>query len=218
MPDQYTLLLELRRAEGAARGLAKLPHDFYNSTATYLAEVRRAFEGELRENPSGRKGELSRQTYQRASQVARDILEARMTKILSLAFQASVGGSRELTNALPEERALFESLTNVLRAHRSSVAPYLSPEGTPAAPSTPTPAAAHRAKESSPSRAESVPAKPEPTTSLIRMLKDSRPLEIGNETLELRREDLISVPTEVARILVDGKLAELVQAEVRSPG
>ena len=101
VPDQYTLLLELRRSEGAARGLAKLPHDFYGTTSSYLAEVRRTFEVELRENPSGRKGELSRQTYQRASQVARDIIEARMTKLLSLSFQASVGGTKELPNSLP---------------------------------------------------------------------------------------------------------------------
>jgi DNA replication initiation complex subunit (GINS family) len=216
MPDQYTLLLELRRSEGAARGLAKLPHEFYSTTTAYLAEVRRTFEGELRENPSGRKGELSRQTYQRASQVARDIIEARMTKILSLAFQASVGGSRELPNALPEERALFESLTGVLRTHRGSVAPYLSTENAGPMPVASAPAPSSSGAREGIPRAESHAAAATPTVALVRILKDSRPLEIGTETIELRREDIVSVPPEVARILVDGKIAEAVETRPSS--
>lgn len=219
MPDQYTLLLELRRSEGSARGLAKLPHDFYATTSTYLAEVRRSFEAELRENPSGRKGELSRQTFQRASQVARDILEARMTKLLSLAFQASVGGSKELSNALPEERGLFESLTSVLRAHRSSLAPYLA---SPDAPPVNPPEAAARSTvppiHAAPPPSAAAPPTPGPAQALVRILKDSRALELGAETIELRKEDLVSLPPEVARILIDGKIAEAVQAEPRPPG
>ncbi|MCI4358442.1 MAG: DNA replication complex GINS family protein [Thermoplasmata archaeon] len=213
MPDQYTLLLELRRSEGANRGLAKLPHDFYGTTSAYLTEVRRTFESELRENPSGRKGELSRQTYQRASQVARDIIEARMTKLLSLAFQASVGGAKEIPNTLPEERGLFESLTGVLRTHRGSVAPYLQADaGPPAAPTgTPAPAAS---RDSTP-RVEPRPTRAAAAQALVRILKDSRPLELGGETIELRREDIVSLPPEVARILVDGKIAEALQAEFR---
>jgi DNA replication initiation complex subunit (GINS family) len=214
VPDQYTLLLELRRSEGAARGLAKLPHDFYATTTGYLAEVRRTFESELRENPSSRKGELSRQTYQRASQVARDIIEARMTKILSLAFQASVGGGRELPNSLPEERQLFDAVYGVLRGHRASVAPYLSGDAPP--PPAPAHAPAPSAREAPP-RPEARSASAGPAPILVRILKDSRPLEIGRETIELRREDLLSVPAEIARILIDGKIAEEVEAELRPP-
>jgi DNA replication initiation complex subunit (GINS family) len=192
VPDQYTLLLELRRSEGAARGLAKLPHDFYRATTAYLAEVRRTFEGELRENPSGRKGELARQTYQRASQVARDLIEARMTKILSLAFQASIGGGKEVANALPEERTLFDALTDTLRDHRNAVAPYLAPEGWSASAVPATPAAP------APSKAGATSATPEPAvppTTYVRILQDSRPLALAGETIELRREDLLSRPS-----------------------
>ncbi|HEV2166951.1 MAG TPA: hypothetical protein VGS23_08270, partial [Thermoplasmata archaeon] len=218
VPDQYTLLLELRRSEGAARGLAKLPHDFYGTTTSYLSEVRRTFEAELRENPSGRKGELSRQTYQRANQVARDIIEARMTKLLSLAFQASVGGTKELPNALPEERALFESLSGLLRTYRGSVAPYLSTESA-AAPAPPKPTGAPSTPHRDPSASPAPRSGPSPNTpALVRILKDSRPLEIGAETIELRKEDIVSLPAEVARILIDGKIAEAIQVEARPPG
>src|SRR5579863_781126 len=100
MPDPYTALLEARRAEAATRSLAKLPLEFYESTQAFLADTRRSYEAELRENPGGKRGDLSRQTYVRASQVARDLVEARMSKVISIAFQASIGGARDLANAL----------------------------------------------------------------------------------------------------------------------
>jgi DNA replication initiation complex subunit (GINS family) len=215
MPDQYTLLLELRRSEGAARGLAKLPHDFYGTTTAYLAEVRRTFEGELRENPSGRKGELARQTYQRASQVARDLIEARMTKILSLAFQASIGGGKEVANALPEERTLFDALTDTLHQHRNTVAPYLAPEGWSG------PAAAAGAAAPAPTKAArpSTANEPDvPPTTYVRILQDSRPLALAGETIELRREDLLSLPEQTARILIEAKIAERVRPGPLPPG
>lgn len=208
MPEPYTQLLEWRRSEAAARGLAKLPHEFYPATQNYLAELKRTFESELRENPSGKKGELARQTYQRATQVARDVIEARMSKILSLAFQASVGGARELANALPEERTFFDQLTLTLRDHRHAVAPFLEPAGPPAgaaAPATPPPTAL-------PTTTRTEPATPSaaPPATYVRVLKDGKPIEVSGETIDLRKEDVLSLPPETARLLVGAKVAEMI--------
>jgi DNA replication initiation complex subunit (GINS family) len=211
MPDQYTQLLEWRRAEGAARGLAKLPLEFYESTQAYLAEVRRTFESELRENPGGKKGDLARQTHARASQVARDIVEARMSKILSVAFQGSIGGSRDVPNALPEERQLFDQLSRVLRAHRSAVAPFLE-TGTVATAATPALGPGPVAVGLAPA-----PAAPSaPRLTYVRILKDGPAVEIGKETIELRAEDVLALPEERAKILVQSGLAELVRRDERT--
>ncbi|HTZ61454.1 MAG TPA: hypothetical protein VMC82_02255 [Thermoplasmata archaeon] len=210
MPDHYSQLLEWRRNEAAVRGLAKLPHDFFRSTTAYLAEVRRSYEIDLRENPSGRKGDLSRQTYQRASQIGRDIIEARTQKVLSAAFQASIGGTRELPNALPEERALFDQLLATLAEHRRAAAPYLEPLAAvpalaPTAPTAPpaTPEPAGRTV-AAPARAARAAA---PLT-YVRILKSGRPLEIGSETVDLREDDVLSLPEEAAKLLIDAKVAE----------
>ena len=213
MPDQFTLLLEWRRNEASVRGLAKLPHDFYATTQAYLAEVRRSYEADLRENPSGRKGEISRQTYQRASQVARDIVEARVQKTLSAAFQASIGGSRDLPNALPEERSMFDRLLAILLEHRHRAAPYIEPVAPP--PLAPA-VAPTRPAEPAPSPGSSAPvsapaprtAAPSPNLQYVRILKDGRPVEVGSETLDLRADDIVSLPPEVARLLIDAKVAE----------
>jgi DNA replication initiation complex subunit (GINS family) len=220
MPDQYTLLLEYRRNEAAVRGLAKLPHDFYRTTTAYLAEVRRAYETELRENPSGRKGEISRQTYQRAAQAARDIVEARAQKVLAAAFHASIGGSRELVNALGEERTMFDSLSETLVEHRRSAAPYLDaanggPSGearTPAAPPSapPSPPARTAAPTAGPARS------PAPLT-YVHILQGGRPIEVGAETVDLRTDDIVSLPADAARVLVDAKVAEPVATGPERP-
>lgn len=216
MEDPYARLLELRRNEGAVRGLAKLPRDFYAATAAYLEETHRAFESEVRENPSSRRGEISRQTYQRASQAARDLIEARMSKTLAAAFQASVGGARDLPNALPEERELFDRLTNALGGFRKSAAPFLEPAALPSLPEPVT--AVISPGKAGPDPAASPPTAPGATRApaaarlaYVRIVRDSRPIQVGPDTVDLRKEDIVAVPSETADLLVKGKVAELVR-------
>jgi DNA replication initiation complex subunit (GINS family) len=218
MPDQFTLLLEWRRNEAAGRGLAKLPPDYYSATSTYLRELRRSYESDLRENPSGRKGEISRQTYQRASQVARDILEGRVQKILSLAFQASIGGAHELPNALPEERSMFDELLGTLLEHRRTAAPYLESVSAPTAPAVPAASAAASPPPPSPAprpRPASAPARPGgaagPAT-YVRILEDGHTVEVGADTIDLRADDIVSLPPATAKLLIDTKVAEPIRA------
>jgi len=226
MPEPFTLLLEWRRNEAAGRSLAKLPPDYYASTAQYLAELRRSYETDLRENPSSRKGEISRQTYHRASQVARDVLEARMQKVLSLAFQASIGGARELPNALAEEKAMFDRLLDTFLTLRRTAAPYLETAGAPALappPSPPVALAPPRAPEPAKPRAAHAPAAAAPQRpatgplTYVRVVKDGRPIEVGAETVDLRTDDILSLPPESAKILVDSKVAEPLNARPLGP-
>ncbi|HTS33140.1 MAG TPA: hypothetical protein VMI55_04285 [Thermoplasmata archaeon] len=218
MPDHFSLLLEWRRNEAATRGLAKLPHDFYAATTAYLAEVRHSYEADLRENPSGRKGDMSRQTYQRASQVARDIVEGRAQKVLAAAFQASIGGSRELPNSLPEERAMYDRMLAALLDHRGRTSPYLETPGTstgtaPASSvaASPTSVSTGPSPQAPAPRAAASKPPVAPPTAYVRVVKDGRPIEVGNETIDLRAEDILSLPEEKARLLVSAKVAERIE-------
>jgi DNA replication initiation complex subunit (GINS family) len=225
MADYYTRLLELRRAEGASQGLAKVPLDFYRQTSAYLADLKQTYEAELRENPSGRKGDVARQTHVRVLQIARYLVEARTRKILNAAFLATAGGARDLPNGLPEEKALFERVIEDLLRFRGSHAGYLEgirpAPGSAAAPersdgpSAPAPAPA---AEPRPARTRSPPAAPAPRPAgtevvFVRVLRGSPPLEFGGEKLELRPEDVLSVAPGLARILIEGGVAEKVLAQ-----
>jgi DNA replication initiation complex subunit (GINS family) len=220
MPDHFTQLLEWRRNELAVRGLAKIPPEFYTLTSAYLTDLRRSYESELRENPSGRKGDISRQTYQRAIQVARDIVEGRAQKVLNSAFQASIGGSRDLPNALAEERAMFTEVLGVLLEFRRASSSYIEPQAAAgsAAPVGAPEAPALSASTTIPPPALGAPA-PRPRVSLVyvRVLKDSRPVEVGNETIQLKADDVLSLPAETARILVDAKVVEPVETTTVRP-
>lgn len=220
MPDHFTQLLEWRRNELAVRGLAKLPPEFYTLTTSYLGELRRSYEAELRENPSGRKGDISRQTYQRAIQVARDVVEGRAQKVLNTAFQASIGGSRDLPNALPEERQMFDQLLTVLLDHRRSSAAYIEPTPAPSPPpSGRAPEAPLASAGAGPARAPAAAptARSRPSLVFVRVLKDSRPIEVGSETVDLKADEVLSLPAETARLLVDAKVAELVESAPTRP-
>ncbi len=226
MPDHFTLLLEWRRNEAAVRGLAKLPHDFYPSTQSYLAELKRSYETDLRENPSGRKGEISRQTYQRASALARDIVEGRVQKVLTAAFQASIGGARDLPNSLPEERSIFDQLLGTLLEHRRSVASYLEPGHPPSAPvagrvaNVPVAAPAANPAKPPPEAPPIVPSARSPSPpafTYVRILKDQRPIEVGTETIDLRADDVVTLPPEQAKLLVEARIAEPIETHPTRP-
>jgi uncharacterized protein YqiB (DUF1249 family) len=45
----------------------------------------------------------------------------------------------------------------------------------------------------------------------VRVLKDSRPVEVGSETVELKADDILSLPPETARLLVEAKVVEPVE-------
>jgi DNA replication initiation complex subunit (GINS family) len=229
MPDQFTLLLEWRRNEAAVRGLAKLPRDFYTSTQGYLSDLKRSYESDLRENPSGRKGEISRQTYHRASSLARDVVEGRVQKILTAAFQASIGGSRDLPNALAEERSMFDQVLGVLLDHRRSVAAYLEPASPGPSGAAPSAARPPPSAQAPPSTASAPPevspapippppaARPEPSLAYVRIVRDGRPIEVGSETLDLRADDIVSLPAETARLLIEARIAEPVTTNPTRP-
>jgi len=220
MPDHFTQLLEWRRNELAVRGLAKIPPEFYTLTTAYLADLKRSYETELRENPSGRKGDISRQTYQRAIQVARDVVEGRAQKVLNAAFQASIGGTRDLPNALPEERATFDQVLAVLVEHRRSAAAYIEPTPTSNLPTGARPPETPPASPASSSvRASASTSSPRgrPPLVYVRVIKDSRPIEVGSETIDLKADDVLSLPPETARLLVEAKVAEPLDSSATRP-
>ncbi|MDE1820950.1 MAG: DNA replication complex GINS family protein [Euryarchaeota archaeon] len=232
-PDYYNRLLEQRRAEYASKGLAKMPPEFLLGATQYLASLRELLEREMRENPTSKKVELTRSTYQRALGSARDVLESRVTKIAHQAAQhVNLGG--EPANLLPEERALYDALIRELLAFRRTSAPFLETGAPPlvASPAPkvpvppPVPAPLAPASEA-PARPSAVPpaaaVAPTVTSSsppggpgvVIRILQDRPALALPNETLELRKEDLLVLPPEKAQLLVQARVAERV--EVRPP-
>jgi len=126
-----------------------------------------------------------------------------------------VGGARDLPNALAEERELFDSVLGRLRSYRTGVAPYLDPlAGSVGGAASSSPMPAVPAPASTP--APPIPPPPEAAppanaAAWVRILRDGRPLAVGSETVDLRKEDLLTLPEETAQLLVQAGVAERVR-------
>ena len=121
---------------------------------------------------------------------------------------------------------MFDQLLTTFLTLRRTAAPYLetgvpaSPAAGPSSPTAPVPARAPptAAPRPVPPAAGSAPARPlaGPLT-YVRVVKDGRPIEVGSETVDLRTDDILSLPPESAKILVDGKVAEAIIARPLGP-
>ena len=115
---------------------------------------------------------------------------------------------------------MFDRLLAALLDFRRSSAAYIEPTPGPA------PVAAVRPPESpAPAPVPAAPpvppvapaARSRPPLVYVRVLKDSRPVEVGSETVDLRADDVLSLPAEVARLLVEAKVVEPVETATTRP-
>lgn len=221
--DQYNKLLEQRRAEASSRALAKISLDFYETTSAYLMDLRGRLTLEIRENPTSRKVELTRQVYQRAVTHARDVVDFRLAKIAARAAQqATVGG--EPPAMLPIERALFDALVKSLAECRGRLTPFLDaklpvPSATPATPEN-APGAGPPPPPNVPSPPPVLSGTPGSAASpmvTVRILRDGPPIEVARgDAVELRKEDVLTLPEGTAELLIRGKAAEKIEGPARS--
>ncbi len=115
---------------------------------------------------------------------------------------------------------MFDQLLGVLLEFRRTSSPYLEPSAGPAVtvatrpsepPATPVPSAPTRSPAAAPA------TRARPSLVYVRVLKDSRPVEVGSETIQLKADDILSLPPETARLLVDAKAVEPVESSSVRP-
>lgn len=104
---------------------------------------------------------------------------------------------------------MFDSILGTLTQHRRATAAYLepmapAPEPVPTDVPKVTDAATARPDAPSAARAPRAP----PALTYVRILKSGRPLEVGAETIDLREDDVLSLPPDAAKLLIDAKVAE----------
>lgn len=115
---------------------------------------------------------------------------------------------------------MFDQLLTVLLDFRRSAATYIEPAAGPAPPPSvrPPEAVVPSPPPPTPRGPPVVPAaRPRPPLVYVRVLKDSRPVEVGPETVELKADDVLSLPAETARILVDAKVVEPLETAPTRP-
>lgn len=120
----FETLYEILRREKYKNELQQLEPTFYTDVVKYLSEKKATFESQKSKADIFSSEELQRtqKTVENARKILKELYEKREGKILQLARLAVlVGDASELSEILPEEKALFREIRESLHKHRKGV-------------------------------------------------------------------------------------------------
>lgn len=210
----YEELMSVHRQESKQNSLVKISSDFYERTAGYLDALgQRLKEGSS--SGSDVSGMLHNQ-LKTAREKSAEVYEARMRKIALMAMVAAFGGEAKMDNAVHEELEAFETLKSFFSEHSRKTMTNRPESGEPAKTAKPSPA--KEEAQPAPKKADEKPKQqteaPVPTQEiiLVRILEDLPTFAGTDKNYHLSKEDIISLPRNIADILVKHNKA----IEVRS--
>lgn len=216
------LVLQVYRKESQRKTLTALPRDFWSRVRGYVAELEADLERESAKDPNSAKAALLRDELKKVVKRRDQIYQYRERKMATLAASAASGARVETEALTPEEEASFEGLLEVLRRGRLRA---LEGAGGNEAEEVP---AKEAAQASAKVASTNAPAKKAPAESsrrpgrspkggekfLIRILEDVPAFMGVDVTYELRKEDVVGLPKEVAQVLIGKGVAELIRPKV----
>jgi DNA replication factor GINS len=196
----YEEIMALFRQEYKSPQLVKVDTSLYEKMNIYIRSLRKESERELTVNPGSQASMLVNDQLKKATEKAKRVYELRQRKISLLALRKVAGDNPETSNLTPDEIVLYSSLISVLGAHRDNHADF---EGTGPRFSNPrdivnlpdVPPAKGRAEDGTSS---------EPVEEgfvLVRVLEDVPTFAGVDRDYTLRKEDVVSLPKNVADAL-----------------
>jgi DNA replication factor GINS len=195
----YEELMSVHRQESKQNVLAKVSPDFYKRLADYLE----ALNGRCSEERNGNaeiSGMLLTQ-LKTAKEKSAEVYEIRMRKVALMAMTAAFGAEPRLDNATEEEKGAFDGLKKFFIEHCKKTLTPECGETMKAHPETkedePLPGNERKAPPAaSPKGAEC------PEIILVRILEDLPAFAGTDKNYQLAKEDIISLPRNIAEILV----------------
>jgi DNA replication factor GINS len=190
----YKTLRRIQQAEQTASGLTKINATFYRDVATYVTNLEQSIETE--KNPL--KLKLFSDEISNTKKIISSIYELREKKIVHTALSTVRSGTPDLKNFLDVEKRLFDSLVEQIRSSRQEVF-----EGKKESPPPSSPP---------PQPVEPSPAREPNTNPVVRVVEDT-PEFVGTDekTYALRKEDMLSLPSETAGPLLKKGVVKLVR-------
>lgn len=204
----YEELMSAHRQESRQNFLAKVSSDFYKRLAEYLE----ALDGRCSEERNGSteiSGMLLTQ-LKTAKDKSAEVYETRMRKIALMAMTGAFGAEPRLENATPEEKEAYETLKKFFLDHcKKTLSPecqeMTAPELKQVVEKEETPKEDEIAPKATPKNAE------RSEIILVRILEDLPAFAGMEKNYQLAKEDIISLPRNIAEILVKHNKAEEVR-------
>jgi len=181
----YKTLRRLQQGEQTSSGLTKINVNFYQELFSYIKTIEQSVENE--KNPL--KLKLFADEAQNTKKIANSIYELREKKIVQAALATARGASPDLKNLLDIEKKLYSALVEQIAVSRKEIFEE--------------PTDRHLKKQlASPPVVD--PPKRDPNTNLIVRVLEDTPEFIGTDekTYSLRKEDVLSLPSEMTEPLL----------------
>ncbi len=190
---------EVHRSEKRSKTLTKLPHLFYELAEEHLELLKDQYKEKSR-NPSSTDALIHQDNIKKINKRLCQIYDLRERKIAIAALNGVVG-SQPPQNMNSNEVKMYNELISTLKRFRDcpidepvEVQTSIISEPTPAEP-VPEPVAA---KGGFPEDEE---VKKESITCLVRVLEEIPPFVDVDQTYDLKKEDVVTLPEKFARIL-----------------
>ncbi len=199
----YEDIMGLFRQEYKSAQLSKVDPRLYERIGAYIKTLRKESERELAMSPMSQTSMMLNDQLKKAQDKAKRVYEIRQRKISLLAIRKVAGDDPDTTNMTPDELVLMSSLISVLGAHKDSRADFeelgprfTQPRDVVELPEAPTAKACEVHQEQASGEA------PADELVLVRVLEDVPTFAGVDKDYRLRKEDIISLPRNIAKTLI----------------
>jgi DNA replication initiation complex subunit (GINS family) len=237
-PLTFRDVTEVYRRERRSKDLTEIRRDFYQAVREFLDELRKDNEAEMCLDPFSLKALSISDTMKKVRSKAVQIFEMRAEKILLMALRASSGAKVETEKLTREERAMYADTLELLSSNRNALLFQQKLQK-----AIPTPSPEYPVSEEEPETEVQiddtidqpqeilvvetiqadldevkVPTVAEPVLEdqiLVRVLEDIPPFAGPERDYVLSKEDVVLLPSVIARALVSRRKAVEVMPSAR---
>ncbi len=205
----YEDVMGLFRQENKSSQLTKVDPALYDKIGLYIKALRKESEREVAMNPMSQASMMINDQLKKAIDKAKRVYELRQRKISLLALRKVAGDNPDTVNLTPDELILFSSLVSVMGAHKDSNADFeelgprfMQPKDVVSLPEAPSASACEKKEEGATKETEEL--------VMVRVLEDLPTFAGVDKDYKLRKEDIISLPTNIAKTLVSHGKAKVI--------
>ena len=204
------------RIEMKSQTLGDLRKDLYAALARLQEGIQRSYEAEYSKDPDSIMCEGMNERRKKANSLVQKVVDLRMEKVAVMAIRASMGANNVLDKLTAEEREYYNIVAEVSKKHRSPILKgrgkkdYVIPDissGGAAVPAPDMPPA--RGEIGVVERGEVIVEQPQrypdaqdDDTVVIRILEDLPKIAGPDCDYDLRKEDVVRMPAEMANVLI----------------
>jgi DNA replication initiation complex subunit (GINS family) len=219
----YKTLRKIQQAEKNSPQITQINKEFYRDVTVFLKQL----EKRLVEEKKPQKQMLLAEESQNIEKIIRNIYEHREKKIMLAAISKARGGNPSIKHLLPEEKTFFDELYKNIVTFRKRIFTTESEktesetkgldesEDEELMPKSKQSAEKSIEKQDTSTPPEEKQEKTSANTHPILRIQEDIPSFVGtdNQTYTLNKGDIISLPEDMARMLLNKKVAKEIKSD-----